>query len=82
MLNALCGRAFYGETTGTIHVNGQETTIEDHKDMVGFVPQVRFFILYFRSSSFPFLSEVNATENNLDELYFCGGRTSCNVYLF
>ena len=39
MLNALCGRAFYGDVTGTIHVNGHETTIEAHKDSVGFVPQ-------------------------------------------
>ena len=39
LLNALCGRAFYGETTGTIHVNGHKTSIEEHKDAVGFVPQ-------------------------------------------
>lgn len=38
-MNALCGRAFYGEVTGDIFVNGQETKIEDHKDAVGFVPQ-------------------------------------------
>ena len=36
----LCaGRAFYGEVTGEIYVNDQETRIEDHKDSVGFVPQ-------------------------------------------
>jgi ABC-type lipoprotein export system ATPase subunit len=39
LLNALCGRAYYGETTGTILVNGHEERIEDHKDSVGFVPQ-------------------------------------------
>lgn len=39
MLNALCGRAFYGETTGTIRINGHEALIEDHKDATGFVPQ-------------------------------------------
>jgi ABC-type multidrug transport system ATPase subunit len=39
LLNALCGRAFYGTTAGDIYVNGQETKIEDHKDAVGFVPQ-------------------------------------------
>jgi ABC-type lipoprotein export system ATPase subunit len=39
LLNALCGRAFYGETTGSILVNGHEESIEDHKDSVGFVPQ-------------------------------------------
>jgi ABC-type multidrug transport system fused ATPase/permease subunit len=40
LLNALCGRAFYGNTSGTIHVNGHLTSIEEHKDSVGFVPQV------------------------------------------
>jgi ABC-type transport system involved in cytochrome bd biosynthesis fused ATPase/permease subunit len=44
LLNALCGRAFYGETTGTIHVNGHLTSIEEHKDSVGFVPQVRVIL--------------------------------------
>ena len=39
LLNALCGRAFYGETTGTIKVNGNVATIEDHKGATGFVPQ-------------------------------------------
>jgi ABC-type multidrug transport system ATPase subunit len=39
LLNALCGRAYYGETTGSILVNGHEESIEDHKDSVGFVPQ-------------------------------------------
>eukprot|EP00529_Nitzschia_sp_RCC80_P002293 CAMPEP_0113480212 /NCGR_PEP_ID=MMETSP0014_2-20120614/21752_1 /TAXON_ID=2857 /ORGANISM="Nitzschia sp." /LENGTH=1932 /DNA_ID=CAMNT_0000373621 /DNA_START=203 /DNA_END=6001 /DNA_ORIENTATION=- /assembly_acc=CAM_ASM_000159 len=39
LLNALCGRAFYGETSGTIMVNGHDESIEDHKDSVGFVPQ-------------------------------------------
>lgn len=39
MLNALCGRAFYGETTGSIKVNGRDSSIEDHRDAVGFVPQ-------------------------------------------
>lgn len=39
LLNALCGRAYYGETKGTILVNGHEARIEDFKDSVGFVPQ-------------------------------------------
>ncbi|CAB9510243.1 Putative white-brown complex homolog protein 30 [Seminavis robusta] len=39
LLNALCGRAFYGEVTGTIKINGQNSTIEDHASSVGFVPQ-------------------------------------------
>lgn len=39
LLNALCGRAYYGTTTGTIFLNGQESTIKDHKSLIGFVPQ-------------------------------------------
>jgi ABC-type multidrug transport system ATPase subunit len=39
LLNALCGRAFYGETTGIVKVNGRDSLIEDHRDAVGFVPQ-------------------------------------------
>jgi ABC-type multidrug transport system ATPase subunit len=39
LLNALCGRAYYGETTGSIFVNGHKACIEDFKDSVGFVPQ-------------------------------------------
>ena len=40
LLNALCGRAFYGTALGKIHLNGQEASIEEIKDSVGFVPQV------------------------------------------
>lgn len=40
MLNALCGRAYYGQVTGKVFVNGNIGGIEDHKDSVGFVPQV------------------------------------------
>jgi ABC-type lipoprotein export system ATPase subunit len=39
LLNALCGRAYYGETKGSILVNGHEARIEEFKDSVGFVPQ-------------------------------------------
>lgn len=39
LLNSLCGRAYYGETTGTIMINGQEASIDSIKDQVGFVPQ-------------------------------------------
>jgi ABC-type multidrug transport system fused ATPase/permease subunit len=39
LLNALCGRAFYGEVHGEIHINGQRKDIEEIKDTVGFVPQ-------------------------------------------
>jgi len=39
LLNALCGRAFYGEVSGAIMINGNETTIDNHMDKVGFVPQ-------------------------------------------
>lgn len=33
-------RAFYGEVTGTVKVNGHKTSIEEHSSAVGFVPQV------------------------------------------
>lgn len=39
LLNALCGRASYGKTTGTVKVNGRETSIEDYAGCIGFVPQ-------------------------------------------
>ena len=39
LLNALCGRAHYGETTGTVYLNGHETEIQKHVDCIGFVPQ-------------------------------------------
>ena len=39
LLNALCGRAFYGQTTGQIYINGNEARIDDHKGVTGFVPQ-------------------------------------------
>jgi len=39
LLNALCGRAFYGDVSGTIRINGHITTIEEHKSSTGFVPQ-------------------------------------------
>ena len=38
-MNALCGRAHYGKTTGTIYINGKKTDIEECKDATGFVPQ-------------------------------------------
>jgi ABC-type Mn2+/Zn2+ transport system ATPase subunit len=40
LLNALCGRAFYGDVTGIIKINGHKTSIEEHSHAVGFVPQV------------------------------------------
>mmetsp|Transcript_17412 Transcript_17412/g.40037 ORF Transcript_17412/g.40037 Transcript_17412/m.40037 type:complete len:1463 (+) Transcript_17412:134-4522(+) len=39
LLNALCGRAHYGETTGTVYINGHKADIESHMDCIGFVPQ-------------------------------------------
>jgi hypothetical protein len=48
LLNALCGRAFYGDVAGSIYVNGHRTSIEEHIGTVGFVPQVslvQFFAL-------------------------------------
>lgn len=39
LLNALCGRAFYGKTTGKVFVNGNISSIDNHKSAIGFVPQ-------------------------------------------
>ena len=39
LLNALCGRAFYGKVTGTIKINGNNSLIKEHKPVIGFVPQ-------------------------------------------
>lgn len=38
-LNALCGRAHYGEVLGETYVNGKKMDIDGIKKMVGFVPQ-------------------------------------------
>lgn len=40
LLNALCGRAFYGTVEGNIQINGHKASIEEHAESVGFVPQV------------------------------------------
>ena len=37
--NALCGRAFYGKITGSVKINGNDSKIEKHKAVIGFVPQ-------------------------------------------
>lgn len=39
LLNALSGRASYGEVSGTIRINGIKSSIEEHKNEVGYVPQ-------------------------------------------
>lgn len=39
LLNALCGRAYYGTVKGNVKINGNESKIEDHKAVIGFVPQ-------------------------------------------
>lgn len=39
LLNALCGRAFYGNVSGKIVINGNDTSINGIMDNVGFVPQ-------------------------------------------
>ena len=38
-MNTLCGRAFYGEVTGSIKINGVADRILRHRASVGFVPQ-------------------------------------------
>lgn len=39
LLNALCGRAYYGEMTGSIMINGNMASVRNLKNLVGFVPQ-------------------------------------------
>lgn len=39
LLDALSGRMFYGEVTGTIQVNGHDTNLEKHSCAVGYVPK-------------------------------------------
>lgn len=39
LLNALCGRAYYGEVSGETYINGQRKDIEVIKESIGFVPQ-------------------------------------------
>lgn len=53
LLNALCGRAFYGEVTGDVKINGHNTSIEDYSSAVGFVPQVRKSITVYIGSERP-----------------------------
>merc|ERR1712151_1220360 len=39
MGNALCGRASYGNVTGSIRINGREGGVQEFPKLVGFVPQ-------------------------------------------
>ena len=39
LLNALCGRAHYGDVSGEITINGNMAKIEDQTHSMGFVPQ-------------------------------------------
>mmetsp|Transcript_20466 Transcript_20466/g.33924 ORF Transcript_20466/g.33924 Transcript_20466/m.33924 type:complete len:1212 (+) Transcript_20466:224-3859(+) len=39
LLNALCGRAYYGEVKGDVYINGSPASTEDFSDSIGFVPQ-------------------------------------------
>ena len=39
LLNALCGRAYYGEVQGDVYINGKKAEVEDFTDSIGFVPQ-------------------------------------------
>lgn len=38
-MNALCGRAYYGTTSGEIRINGHVSSIAEIKQLRGFVPQ-------------------------------------------
>jgi ABC-type uncharacterized transport system YnjBCD ATPase subunit len=77
LLNALCGRAFYGETTGTIRINGHVTSIEEHKSSTGFVPQddivhaeltVRENLLYSGRFTLPAGTKFEAIEELADRV--------------
>ena len=39
LLNALCGRASYGQVTGNTWINGNVASIEEYQSVIGFVPQ-------------------------------------------
>lgn len=39
LLNALCGRAYYGEVKGDVYINGNLSSTEAFSDSIGFVPQ-------------------------------------------
>lgn len=39
LLNTLCGKATYGNCTGSLLINGEEKTIDSITDVMGFVPQ-------------------------------------------
>lgn len=39
LLNALAGKAGYGDISGLILVNGEEESLEKYKPVMGFVPQ-------------------------------------------
>ena len=39
LLNALCGRAYYGEVQGDVFINGKQADVESFTDSIGFVPQ-------------------------------------------
>ena len=39
LLNALCGRAYYGEVQGDVYINGKKAAVEAFADSIGFVPQ-------------------------------------------
>lgn len=78
LLNALCGRAFYGTTCGTIRINGHVASIEEHKSATGFVPQsddsvhaeltVRENLVYSGRFSLPKGTSIDEVENYADEV--------------
>ena len=39
LLNALCGKAYYGEVQGEVFINGKKAAVESFSDSIGFVPQ-------------------------------------------
>jgi len=76
LLNALCGRAFYGRTEGKVIINGQEASLESIQSSTGFVPQddivyaeltVRENLMYSGRFRLPRETPIDEIEDLVDE---------------
>jgi len=76
LLNALCGRAFYGDVTGNVLINGHEASIEKYMDVIGFVPQddivyaeltVKENLVFAGKFQLPHGTNINYIEDLADE---------------
>lgn len=75
LLNALCGRAYYGNIVGDTYINGKKMQIEEIKDVIGFVPQddvvyaeltVRENLMYAGKLSLPRGTDMEEIEDLAD----------------